>query len=364
MRRITIIATCALFSTEVWAQVDFNSVSVRTRGGQIHSYAISQVDSITFDTVQSVQTNKWYHMLENPGIADYLRDFVYDASDYSYHKLFDYRGEPYLDARQDWPYGVTLGDTTYYNLIPGETYTLYSYNDGALTPVTIHTLGQLRMIRAEGVDNVRDLGGWPTENGKRIKYGLLYRGVEMNTASNTLSSKANSVHQLTSEDKRIFRQDLGIKAELDLRNEDEIPLKGISALGEDIVYANYNISFGEISSDSNRSRLLSCFRFISEQIEDNHPVYIHCKWGADRTGLICMLLEGLLGVSQSNIDKDYELTSFTGNTRYRFDVAYQLVLKDILALEGRSLQEKFRNCWKLFGATDAELDKFIEMMIE
>lgn len=342
----------------------FNSVSVRTRDGQIHSYAISQVDSISFDTVESVQTNKWYHMLENPGIADYLRDFVYDSSDYSYHKLFEYRGEPYLDARQDWPYGVTLGDTTYYNLIPNKTYTLNSYNDGILKPITIHTLGQLRMIRTEGVDNIRDLGGWPTADGKHIKYGLLYRGVEMNTCYTPVPSYARSAHILINDDRRIFLEDLGIKAELDLRSEGEIPSHGVSALGENIAYANFSISYLEVTSNSNRALLLSCFRFISEQLELNHPVYIHCIWGADRTGLLCMLLEGLLGVSQSNIDKDYELTSFTGNTRYRFNEHYLYVLSHIINLDGNTLQEKFRNCWKQIGATDKELDKFIEMMTE
>ena len=245
MRSIFIIATCALLSTGAWAQVVFNSVSVRTRDGQIHNYAIERVDSITFDTVRSVQANKWYHMLENPGIADYLRDFEYDPTDYSYHRLFDYRGEPYLDQRQDWPYGVTLGDTTYYNLIPGRTYTLQSREDGVLTPVTIHTLGQLRMIRAEGIDNVRDLGGWPTTSGKRIRYGLLYRGVEMNTAYSPVPNYAQSAHCLTDEDRRILREDLGIRAELDLRKEKENPSIGYSALGRDIVYANLNIKFGE-----------------------------------------------------------------------------------------------------------------------
>lgn len=361
MRRIILIATCALFSIGAWAQVVFNSVSVRTRDGQIHSYAISQVDSITFDTVPSVQTDKWYHMLENPGVADYLRDFVYNSSDYSYHKLFEYRGAPYLDERQDWPYGVTLGDTTYYNLIPGKTYTLNSFRNGVLKPVTIHTLGQLRMIKAEGVDNVRDLGGWPTANGKRIKYGLLYRGVEMNTEHECHEC---SSHILTVEDKRIFKQDLGIKAELDLRDEAEIPLTGVSALGHDIVYANYDILYGDITSQRNREQLLSCLRFISNQVDSDHPIYIHCRWGADRTGLLCMLLEGLLGVSQSDIDKEYELTSFSGNTRYRYDDAYLYVMKQIVAFQGNTLQEKFRYCWKRFGATDEELDKFIEMMTE
>ncbi|MBO4754192.1 MAG: tyrosine-protein phosphatase [Bacteroidales bacterium] len=364
MRRIFIIATCALSSSGVWAQVVFNSVSVRTRDGQIQSYAIEQVDSITFDTIRSVQTNKWYHTLENPGIADYLRDFEYDPSDYTYHRLFDYRGEPYLDTRQDWPYGVTLGDTTYYNLIPDKTYTLLSSKDGVLAPVTIRTLGQIRMIRAEGVDNVRDLGGWPTASGKRIRYGMLYRGVEMNTMLMPLPQTARSAHCLTDNDKRIFIEELGIRAELDLRSLKEIPSNGISALGIDIVYANFNIVNGEISSTQNRAMLLSCFRFISEQVEAGNPIYIHCVWGADRTGMLCMLLEGLLGVGQSNLDKDYELSSFAGNTRYRYDSNYLNVIKKIVDLEGSTLQEKFRNCWRMIGATDAELDRFIEMMTD
>ncbi len=364
MRSIFIIATCALLSTGAWAQVVFNSVSVRTHDGQIHNFAINRVDSITFDTVRSVQTDKWYHMLENPGIADYLRDFEYDPMDYSYHRLFDYRGEPYLDKRQDWPYGVTLGDTTYYNLIPGKTYTLQRCEDGVLTPVTIHTLGQLRMIKAEGIDNVRDLGGWPTLSGKHIRYGMLFRGVEMNTAYSTIPEQARSTHAITEEDRRMLREDLGIRAELDLRANSENPAKGYSALGRDIVYANYNIRYGEISSVENQALLLSCLRFVAEQVEAGRPTYIHCIWGADRTGLLCMMLEGLLGVSQSNLDKDYELTSFSGNTRYRNDTNYRSVIQKIVAMEGRTLQEKFRNCWKEFGATDAELDRFIEMMTE
>ena len=364
MRSIFIITTCALTSTGVWAQVVFNSVSVHARDGQTHSYAIEQVDSITFETARSVQTNKWYHMLENPSVADYLRDFEYDPSNYTYHRLFDYRGEPYLDKRQDWPYGVTLGDTTYYNLIPNKTYTLQKSEDGMLSPVTIHTLGQLRMIKAEGIDNVRDLGGWPTTEGKHIRYGRLYRGVEMNTLFAPVPNNARSAHNITDEDKKILRDDLGIRAELDLRDKQEIPLKDRSALGPDIVYANYDIRYGEISSTENRALLLSCFRFIAEQVEAGRPVYIHCIWGADRTGLLCLLLEGLLGVSQSNLDKDYELTSFCGNTRYRNDATYLGVLQTIIAMEGITLQDKFRNCWKQFGATDAELDKFITMMTE
>ena len=47
-------------------------------------------------------------------------------------------------------------------------------------------------------------------------------------------------------------------------------------------------------------------------------VYFHCAGGADRTGTLAFLIEALLGVSESDLSKDYELTSFDGShDRYR-----------------------------------------------
>lgn len=47
-----------------------------------------------------------------------------------------------------------------------------------------------------------------------------------------------------------------------------------------------------------------------DSVSHDKPVYFHCGIGADRTGTIAIMLEALLGVSQSDIDKDYELTNF------------------------------------------------------
>lgn len=366
-----ILTLCALLpAMGAWAQTSFQTLVVNTTDGQVHTYAVDHVDSLTFTTEPSVQQQKWYHMLENPGVADYLRDFAYDATDYTYHRLFDYRGEPYLDARQDWPYGVTLGDTTYYNLIPGRSYTLQyvpSPSDvgAAIEPprqVTIHTLGQLRQIRTEGIDNVRDLGGWPTADGGHVAYARLYRGTELNTCLSPTNAQLRSPHRLTAADVRLLREELGIGAELDLRALSEIPTPGLSALGPDIAYAQYPISYTDVASAGNQALLVSCLHFISEQLSLGQAVYIHCIWGADRTGALCMLLEGLLGVSQSDLDKDYELTSFGGNTRYRTNSNYRHALQSVLSKPGETQQKKFRTWWLDAGATDAELDKFLQLM--
>jgi len=48
-----------------------------------------------------------------------------------------------------------------------------------------------------------------------------------------------------------------------------------------------------------------------ESVVDGKPVYIHCASGADRTGTICGLLEAVLGMSDKDIDRDFELTCFS-----------------------------------------------------
>lgn len=349
MNRFLIIASCAFFFSEVWAQEVFNSVVVHTHEGQVHTYSITEVDSISVSPELNVQRCKWYHTLESPGIADYLRDFEYDANDYSYHRIFDYRGEPYLDKRQDWPYGVTLGDSTYYNLIPGRTYTLNYWHQGVSKPTKIQTLGQLRQIKLQNIRNVRDMGGWPTLNGKHLKYGLLYRGPQLNETSMN--------------DRELMRNLLEVRAELDLRNTNETT-RNSSILGDDIVYARYNLDYSNPNSESNKPLYINCLRFIISNLRENRPVYLHCVYGADRTGLMAMLLEGLLGVSQSDMDKDYELTSFSGNTRYRTNTNYRKGLTMVLLYTGSDTQEKFRKWWLSIGATEAELDEFIELMTE
>ena len=53
----------------------------------------------------------------------------------------------------------------------------------------------------------------------------------------------------------------------------------------------------------------------------NNPknIYFHCRVGADRTGTIAYLLEGLLGVPDEKRYEEYELTYLSGlydRTRY------------------------------------------------
>ena len=51
------------------------------------------------------------------------------------------------------------------------------------------------------------------------------------------------------------------------------------------------------------------FSYLADR--NNYPFYIHCSAGADRTGTLCALINGVLGVSEDDLIRDYELTSFS-----------------------------------------------------
>jgi len=61
-------------------------------------------------------------------------------------------------------------------------------------------------------------------------------------------------------------------------------------------------------------------RAIMEKVVFNHDsIFFHCTIGTDRTGTMAYFLEGLLGVSEEDRLRDYEMTYFFGLTnRTRF----------------------------------------------
>lgn len=169
----------------------------------------------------------------------------------------------------------------------------------------------VRVINASGGRNIRDAGGWTTESGETVKYGLLYRGAQLNGR--------NGGPKLTDDGIKVFRGDLGMKTELDLRNTNDDGGQTACAFGSDKNYVKISITQYDIALKSNKAQFKEIFRMLAN--EDNYPVYYHCNAGADRTGTVAFLVGGLLGVSEKDLTKDFELTSFGGQgKRLRSDV--------------------------------------------
>ena len=178
------------------------------------------------------------------------------------------------------------------------------------------------------VNNVRDLGGRMTSSGKRVKQGIIYRGAEMNLQTYTDENAAKHYINLRALELGILKNDLKFKNEIDFRTDAETRSMNKSPLGDDVNYYRYSISaytgmFCKHSSDGSdkpemRALYQNILRLLATASEDN-VMYFHCWGGADRTGTIGFLVNGLLGVSYTDLLIDFELTTFSNNIRTRED---------------------------------------------
>ena len=187
-----------------------------------------------------------------------------------------------------------------------------------------------RWIDARPMFNVRDMGGYMTSSGQKIKQGLVYRGGEINKKSgwygsqtyrSDTESSTKDGHIVTQTDaaKKAFREDMGMVngLEIDLRSSSETngypATKNVCNFAEegDISYQLIAISSYHKGMQNNTSEIKKCFAAFAKA--DTNPVYFHCYGGADRTGTVAFLLGAVLGMSYTDLVIDFELTSYSSN---------------------------------------------------
>ena len=211
---------------------------------------------------------------------------------------------PLFEAAVEVPVEANVAQI--YNLVPGVKY-YYQVQDGAgkiLATASFTPVGPMRMI-AGVASNMRDLGGWKADGG-HIAYGKLFRGA-------ALSSR-----RTTDRAKEIFIKDLGISVDLDLRGIKESEAN-VGPVVEGADYIKFPVEKNLGRGTGNTQELYQqAIRAIIGYLGEGRAVFFHCAGGADRTGTLAFLIEALLGVSESDMSKDYEITTFAGpNTRLR-----------------------------------------------
>lgn len=324
--------------------------------------------------------------IENDEVAAYLANTTYDEATASVISQYNTAAT----ARNDQPASANIflpvqtGDATLYvslddaytspltctipageefyqlaNLLPGYTYYYKVVGDGdaVVTNGTITTTGQLRMIKADGIANMRDLGGWTNADRNRIKYGKIFRGSELRGGKTYTASDA---------DLAMLKNELNIGAEVDLREDVDFANGTMSASaidGATYTYANLN-RWSEDALNLDTEKFRNGFNLILAALKEDKAAYFHCIFGADRTGCFAMLLEGLLGLPVDQLYKDYELTSFS-SAGLRNKTGIDHKLQYIKALQGSTLQEKFYNYWRgAVGVSENDLNDFINIMID
>ena len=181
------------------------------------------------------------------------------------------------------------------NLLPATTYywklSVGNVESEVFSFVTADTA---RTLTIDGVDNTRDIGGYDALGGTTMKYGMVYR--------------MGTLDDITQEGKYQMLTVLGVKTDLDVRTPGEGTAGTGSPLGANVNYFNYNAPYywNKLIASEYREALLGEIRVFANQ--ENYPIAIHCSVGRDRTGTVLFLIEGLCGMSKSDLFFEYELS--------------------------------------------------------
>jgi protein-tyrosine phosphatase len=167
----------------------------------------------------------------------------------------------------------------------------------------------------DGLLNVRDLGGHPTEDGRKTQFGRIVR--------------ADTVRRLSEQGWRAL-VDYGIRTIIDLRTDEERAADPPAELPVEVLHVKFMDDTPEVFAVADAASLAApdletatreVYLIFLEAFHDNVAavieavcdspeggVVVHCAGGKDRTGLTVAFLLRLAGVAIEEIAADYALS--------------------------------------------------------
>ena len=168
-----------------------------------------------------------------------------------------------------------------------------------------------RTITMGGVHNVRDIGGFMTSYGVRTRQGLMYRGYYIDDKSG-----GHGVNY-SAEVQKVQEEVMQIGYEIDLQKSSETNGRTVSALNSDVTPCDYIcrtlVSYENFLKEDSYKNLPEVMHIMAQS--DEKHTYFHCWGGADRTGMLDLFINAILGVSYTDIIEEFELTTQTNNKR-------------------------------------------------
>lgn len=242
------------------------------------------------------------------------------------------------------------------NLKTGTEYFYKVEVSGEIYMGSFETVKSTRYIYIPGVYNTRDIGGYKTIDEKTVKQGYIIRGTE-------LDGLVEPSYFLATENVDKVANDFGFVLDMDLRQDLSLNNSYKSRLGKDVGHRFYTApTYSEIFNVSSKQSLKAIFSDFANP--NNYPMYLHCTYGADRTGTIVFLLQGVLGVAEEEMLIEYQRTAFL-NKEFLTDNSIEKIYPGLESYKGNTIQEKIVSFLiQDIGVTQQEIDSIRNILLE
>lgn len=347
--------------------------AIRSKTGETATMTLAQMPTKIEGISTGAETETYTFDQRRTEVANYLNNVTYDPTDYTTSQIANY----VTTTSANHPVGVTInlksagtltivdgytgkaltkavsaGNYTVYNCTPNaeSKFVLVNASGEIVQNGIIKPTGAERMICIPNANNVRDLGGWACDGGT-VKYGRLFRGGEI-------------YNTLTDNSKQMCLDFLGIEKELNLVFTTDLGGRTVSGFGNTVDMLHVDMTWNSLSWQKENGNIKAIFDPLFDFIIADKPTYFHCSAGADRTGVVALICEAVLGVSQSDMDKDYELTCFyTGadtdeNARRRNETIWTREIDYINTFSGDTFRDRTVNLLLQCGITIDKINAF------
>jgi protein-tyrosine phosphatase len=233
-----------------------------------------------------------------------------------------------------------------------------------------------RHVALEGAQNFRDLGGYATDDGRTVRWGLLFRSDNL---SQLTDADLDKVHELGIKLVCDFRSAAEKGEEPDrLPTEDPPSVAELPIFDESFSPAEFRkrLTSGDLGdldlrqalTDANRlfaTRFAGQYRAMFERVTrpENLPAVVHCTAGKDRAGFASAVMLRTLGVPEETVYEDFLLTNhYTARKIERMLWTIRLVslfrvspeqVRPVLSVERGYLAAAFDEITKQYGSFDS-----------
>lgn len=237
-----------------------------------------------------------------------------------------------------------------------------------------------RLIPLEGTHNFLDLGGYKSEDGRRVRWDIIYRCDKLSnlTENDILYIKNMKI-------KTIF----DLRSNIEVKNDRDIKFEGIKYINKPAINKNYkeiesfdmislfakgkmdNLDVETFIKNSYKNMIFdnSALKEIIEYIinEGEFPIVFHSIAGKDRTGVYSAIILSMLNIPRKIIREDYMslnyyrkkfneniMNIFQGKIKSKKKLE---ILKTILTVKYEYIDVVFDEIDKRYGNMDNYLEK-------